>query len=155
MGAPEFGLAVTGGPLNLAFGRLIAGANNDCPDASAPRGIVSLTIGGVESGGAGFVTLCVSRPDRLATTELALGASAAAGVRVVDLTASVAGCSYSLDASQPPSGTVRSLGMCADGTDPRGFVLIVDANARFSRTCGTSADTVDVQLQGQVAVAGT
>jgi hypothetical protein len=152
MNAPEFGLAMSGEPLSLAFGKLVAGANNDCPDPAAPLGVISLTIGGIESAGRGLITLCVPRPDRLVVETLALGPT---GVRLIDLSASFENCSYALDASQPISGTARSAGMCANGTDPQGFSLVIDGSATLRRTCGTVIDNLNVQLQGEVAVAGS
>lgn len=151
-GAPEFGLSLVAPALNLGFGQLMAGANNDCPDPAAPSGVVSLTIAGTESSGNGLITFCVARPDRLTTQALPLGST---GVRLIDLNAAVGGCTYAIDTSQAPSGTVRSSGMCANGTDPRGFVLTVQASVKLRRTCGAASETIDVALQGDAAVAGT
>lgn len=149
--APEFGLMVTGASTSFGFGGLAAGANNDCPDAAAPPGVISLTISGTESTGAGLVTFCIPRPDLLADDALPLGT----GVQIIDLNSSVATCTYSLDRSRPISGTVTSSGMCGNGTDLRGFSLAFNGTATLRRTCGAAIDPVDITLQGQVAVAGS
>lgn len=140
---------MTGDSLSTSFGNLVASANNDCPDPAAPPGVISLTITGIESGGHGLVTLCVSRPDLLTTKTAVLGSP---GVQLIDLSASDATCTYTVDAAPAPSGTVSSTGMCANGTDPHGFGLTVQASASLRRNCGTNADTIAVQLQGDVAV---
>jgi hypothetical protein len=67
-GSAEYGLVVSSDQVMLAYGDLVAGANNDCPAADAPTGVVSLTISGTQmpgSGGSGLVTFCIPRPDQL------------------------------------------------------------------------------------------
>ena len=81
-GAFEFGLTVSSDQVHLTYGDLVAGANNDCPDSAAPAGVVSLTIMGTQMGGTGLFTICIGRPDQLATMPLTLGS---AQVHVVDL----------------------------------------------------------------------
>lgn len=151
MNASEFGLMVSGESANLVFGELIAGANNDCPDPGAPVGVISLTIAGTLNTGNGLVTFCVPRPDLLATSAQPFGTS----VHVIDLNASDAACTYSLDRARPVSGTVTSNGMCGNGTDRRGFSITFDGAASLKRTCGSATDSVEVELRGQVAVAAS
>ena len=149
MGAFELGLTASASAdnINLVFGDLAAGANNDCPDPSAPANVISLTINGAEMGGAGIVTFCIGRPD-----ELAGGLPLGSGVKVVDLNATDATCSYAVDATIPPSGTVTGQGVCDNGTNSAGFALVFDGFVSLKRTCGATVDTVSVQLKGTVAV---
>lgn len=147
--AIDANLMVSGPSVDLAFGTLSAGANNDCPDATAPAGVISLTIAGTEVGGAGLVTFCIPRPDLLETEALPFGT----GVRIVDLNGSDASCAYSVDRAIPATGTVSSTGLCGNGTDSRGFSLAFQGAVNLRRTCGVATDSVEVQLQGHVAVA--
>ncbi len=147
MGAFEFGLTASSDQVNLVFGDLVAGANNDCPDPAAPSGVVSLTISGTQMGQSGLVTFCVPRPDQLSNT-LPLGT----GVKVIDLNAADASCTYALDSSQLPAGTVKGEGVCDNGTNAAGFALVVNGNIGLRRTCGVTVDSVSVGLTGPVAV---
>jgi len=42
--------------------------------------------------------------------------------------------------------------MCDNGSDPAGFSITLDGAMTFTRTCGTTVDTVQVALQGTEAV---
>jgi hypothetical protein len=148
-GAFEFGLTVSSDQVSLVFGDLVAGANNDCPDPAAPAGVISLTIMGAEMGSTGIITFCVPRPDLLQTMALPIGSS---GVKVIDLNATDASCSYTFDASHLPTGTATSTGMCGNGSDKAGFALVFDGFVGLKRTCGATMDTVNVGLTGTVAV---
>jgi hypothetical protein len=148
-GAFEFGLTASSDQVNLVFGDLVAGANNDCPDPNAPAGVVSLTIMGTQMGNTGIITFCVPRPDQLETMALPIGSS---GVKVIDLTATDANCSYTFDAGHLPTGTATSTGMCGNGTDKAGFALVFNGFIGLRRTCGATIDSVSVGLTGTVAI---
>ena len=147
-GAGAFALVAAGTGVSLTYGDLVASQNNDCPAAGAPAGVVSLTITGKQMGTAGLVTLCVPRPDELATTAAPLGS----GVELVDFTGSDPTCSYELDMVTPPTGTATAHGLCDNGSNAAGFALDFDGGLSFDRTCGTTVDTVAVTLTGDVAV---
>jgi hypothetical protein len=151
--APDVGLVATGGGATLTFGGLSAGLNGDCPATGAPSGVTSLTIAGTGAGG--FLTLCVSRPDLLATQPQALALDvpgSAALARIVDLSGTASSCTFQIDATQPASGTVSSTGLCGNGADAAGFALAVDATLSLKRTCGATIDSIAVTLRGRVAV---
>jgi hypothetical protein len=145
----NFGLVVSSDQVSLIYGGLASGANNDCPDASAPAGVVSLTVTGTQSDSlGGLITLCIPRPDRLAT-QGALGTA----VKVIDLTGTdKAACTYTYDTFHPPTGTVKGVGVCANGTDPAGYGLVFDGFVGLKRTCAGTTDSVAVGISGAVAV---
>jgi hypothetical protein len=150
--APQTGL-IASGPATLTYGQLIGGLNNDCPATGAPAGVISLTIAGVQTDGTGLLTLCVARPDRLAGQAQSLGQDVAGSeVRVVDLTGTASGCSFTLDTAKPVSGTATSTGLCQNGGDPAGFALTLDGTLSFTRTCGATVDSVQATVHGRVAV---
>jgi hypothetical protein len=155
-GAPPSGLIAGGGGLTLTYGQFTGRPNNDCPASGAPMGVISLTITGMQTdtGGGGFATLCVGRPDQLANQPLGLGFDAAAAVRVFEINGQANGCTFSVDRSQLPGGTASASGLCGNGSDAAGFALTIDATVALTRTCGTTIDTVPVTLSGRVAVAG-
>lgn len=155
-GAPDSGLVASGGGLTLTYGQFTGRPNNDCPASGAPMGVISLTITGMQTdtGGGGFATLCVGRPDQLASQPLGLGFDAAAAVRVFEINGQANGCTFSVDPSQLPGGTASATGLCGNGSDAAGFALVLDATLALTRTCGTTIDTVPVTLRGRVAVAG-
>lgn len=149
-GSAEYGLVVSSDQVMLAYGDLRAGANNDCPAADAPSGVVSLTISGTQmpgSGGSGLITFCIPRPDQLASDQ-PLGSA----VKIVDLSGTDATCSYTLDHSHLPTGSAHGLGVCSNGTDKTGFGLVFDGFIGLTRTCGTTVDSVSVGITGDVAV---
>jgi hypothetical protein len=76
----------------------------------------------------------------------------AADIRIVDLRGNAGGCAYTLDSTQPPTGSARATGVCDNGDSPDGFALTLDGAASLRRTCGTTTDSVSVTLRGQVAV---
>jgi hypothetical protein len=153
-GAPDTGLVASGGGVSVTYGHLSGSPNRDCPDASAPASVISLTIMGTQSDGTGLFTLCIGRPDLLASQSLNLGVDTSSQVRVVDLTASATNCTLAIDRSHPPTGTATSTGMCGNGSDAAGFALSIDASLTYTRTCGSTVDSVPVMLRGRVAVAG-
>ena len=151
--ASKTGLTATGDNVALTWGTLTSGLNNDCPDSAAPAGVVSVTIFGFQSGGAGSITLCVSRPDLLADGSQTLGHDAAtAQVRIVDLNGDADICTYTIDRSTPVTGTATASGLCDNGSDPAGFAITLDGTLSFTRTCGTTIDSVQVMLRGSNAV---
>lgn len=153
-GAPAVGIVASGTGVTMTYGSLSGSPNRDCPDAAAPASVVSLSIMGTQSDGAGLLTLCIGRPDLLAGQALTFGAEPGAQVHVIDLNGTANSCMLTIDRSQPPSGTATSSGMCGNGSDAAGFALTLDATLRFTRTCGSTVDTVTATLRGQVAVAG-
>ena len=154
--APDAGIVASGGGLALTYGQLRGSPNRDCPSAGAPAGVISLSIDGkqTDAGASGLITLCIGRPDLLASQSLALGAEPTTDVHVVDLNGTASGCTLTVDRSQPPGGTASSSGMCGNGSDAAGFALMIDATVALTRTCGATVDTVPVTLRGRVAVAG-
>jgi hypothetical protein len=148
-GAPEAGLVGTATGVTLTYGGMKAGQNNDCPDPAAPADVVSLTVNGAQTDGTGFVTICISRPDRLADGSQTLGPDVAGSeVRLVDLSGMSAGCGYTL--GNAVTGTVTASGLCGGGADPAGFALDVTATVTLNRVC--MGDTVEVSLAGRTAV---
>ncbi|HEY0479765.1 MAG TPA: hypothetical protein VGD37_19730 [Kofleriaceae bacterium] len=152
-GAPDIGLIASNPAVTLTYGHLTGGLNGDCPAAGAPAGVISLSIEATQLDGQGRITLCVGRPDLLGTSALPLGVDAAAQVRVIDLVGSDTRCSYTIDRSQPVTGTAHASGLCGNGGDPAGFALVTDASLALTRTCGTTVDSTPVLLHGRVAVA--
>ncbi len=157
-GAPDTGLLASTDTVTLTYGNLISGLNNDCPAADAPSGVVSMTILGhqsdsVLSNTSGLLTLCIARPDLLAKQAQALGTDAGAPVRVVDLSGDANNCSFTVDKTQPATGSATSSGLCGNGSDAAGFAIAIDGSLSLTRTCGTTVDSVQITLRGRVAVA--
>jgi hypothetical protein len=148
-GSAGFGLIVSSDEVNLVYGGMTAGANNDCPAADAPTGVVSLTITGQQmtATNPGLITLCIPRPDKLDAT-VQLGTD----VKLVDLTGADSTCSYTLDSGHVPTGTVQGVGVCKNGTDPAGFGIVFNGFIGLTRTCPTATDSVSVGITGNVAV---
>ena len=148
-GAPDFGLIASSDQININFGQLKAGANNDCPAADAPPGVISLTIAGIQKDDpTHLITLCVSRPDTLGDHSQTLGTE----VKLIDLTGADAMCTYTVDTTRPTAGTVQGNGICDNGTNKAGFELIVNGALSIARDCGGIKDTQAVTLRGTVAV---
>jgi len=153
--APADGIVASGLGVELTYGGMISGENNDCPIDGTPEGVISMTIAGVQTGvPIGLFTLCIPRPDLLSVGE-SLGiddpASEDPAVRVVDVGGADAGCTYDLDIAVPPSGTARAKGLC-NATGAGGFALVLDGQVTLTRTCGAVVDSVVVSLTGTVAV---
>lgn len=149
-GAPQSGLVAGDTDVQLNFGALVSGVNNDCSDPATPD-IISLTIAGSQVGGPGLVTLCVPHPDLL-SDGVPLDASTT-GVRVIDLNGETNGCSYTLEPGRPTTGTVSASGLCDVGANKSGFALTVDGSLSLHQDCGTSSGTIAVSFDGTVAVA--
>lgn len=155
-GAPGSGIVAGDVDITITYGNLEAGINNDCPDADAPEGVVSVSIHGVQVDGIGLLTLCISRPDLIATQEQALGPDVpGSAVHVVDVTGTFDNCTYELDPNRIPTGKATTSGMCGvNGDDPAGFALTLDGSVGLLRMCtGLPDQTVQVLLTGKVAVA--
>jgi hypothetical protein len=136
----------------LEYGSFKAGTNNDCPDPTAPAGVISLTISGpVVGGGAGFFTVCIGRPDLLGTAPLSL----ATQVKFEDVSGTDAqSCTYSVDATTPPSGTLTATGVCGDGADHAGFAMTVTGTVQLTRDCAGTKTSMSAPISGTVAVHG-
>jgi hypothetical protein len=147
------GLVATSADVTIPYEGLEYGLNNDCPEDDAPANVVSLTIAGLQTAGAvGRFTICVGRPDLLASTPQALGIDEEGfEARVVDVTGTVDGCTYSFDDSVPPTGTVSSEGLCEAGANLEGFALTFDGEVTLERDCSGVIDSVVVALAGRVA----
>jgi hypothetical protein len=151
--ASKTGITATADNVTLTWGTFTSGLNNDCPDSAAPAGVVSVTIFGFQSGGAGSITLCVSRPDLLADGSQTLGHdSATAQVRIVDLNGDADVCTYTIDRTKPITGTATASGLCDNASDPAGFAITLDATVSFTRTCDATTDSVQATLRGTNAV---
>lgn len=139
----EIDVAVAGA--TLVFSQFAASPNNDCPDPTAPSGVVSLTITSSAPSGA-FFTICTGRPDLL-DHGLTFGTNAI----VVDISEAAGSCTYTL-AGGAASGTLDAVGSCANGTDHAGFAMTVDASAMLAQSCGGTPTQVSATITGTVAV---
>jgi hypothetical protein len=151
-------LEATGSGIATTYSALSSSENHDCVAPNTPAGIVALTIGGMEvGGGVGLVTLCIPRPDLLATQTMGLAniTSTGSDVQVVDLTGSVTGgCTFALDGSAQVSGTISASGLCGEGS--AGYSLTLNAGMTVDVTCGSgSATSESVTVSGTVAVVGS
>lgn len=156
MGAPTSGLSVSSADVTLVFENLTSLAGNDCPDPAAPDGVVSISIEGHQVGNpTGLLTVCIPRMDLFTPgSGHTIGTSQSmADVRIFDLSGETGGCTYTLDSTRPPSGNVGGIGVCGNGDSESGFALDFDGALSLRRTCGSTIDTVAVQITGKVAVA--
>ena len=147
--APTYGLMVTGTAVSLTYGAFTASANNDCPAAGAPAGVVSLTIVGMEMTGGGLFTMCVQRPDLLATEEQMIGTP----VQIIDFTGTQSDCNYELDPATFPSGSAKGIDECDNGTDKNGFAMEISGSATLIQECNGTSNNVMVTLSGTTAIA--
>lgn len=148
--APDFGIHAASADVSLTYGNLTSGQNNDCPDPDAPSGVVSLTIQGSQQDGPGLLTLCIARPDKIASGELPFGVGQ---VQIIDLNGEADGCSFTIDRMRPTLGTASTSGLCDNGANPAGYALTVDGNLSLTRTCPTMNDTIAVSFTGTAAIA--
>jgi hypothetical protein len=154
MGASEVGLVAGSDQVTLTYGHLSGLAGNDCPDPSAPAGVISISIGGTQTDGTGLITLCVPRPDQLSAGMRTLGtATSMADVRILDVSGTSNNCDLTFDASRPPTGTASGEGVCGNGQDPSGFAIVIDGAITLRRDCAGTIDQMPVTLRGTVAVA--
>jgi hypothetical protein len=149
-------LEATGSGIATTYASLSSHENHDCVAPSTPDGVVALTIDGAAVGG-GLFTLCIPRPDLLATQSMGLASSSSAGsdVQVIDLTGSAGGgCTFALDQTAAVSGTISATGLCGEGS--AGYSLTLNAGVTVDVTCGSgSATSESVTASGTVAVAGS
>lgn len=141
----------TTGAAELTYGDFTVSANNDCPDAAAPAGVVSLTIAGTQASTAAPVTFCLPRPDLAeAGQALALGA----GLQIIDVAGTDAnGCSVNLLRPVVATGSAKALGICENGSAKAGFALQLSGTVRAQRTCtGQATVAVELTLNGTVAL---
>lgn len=151
--APASGVTASSAEVTLTYGELTSLVGNDCPAPDAPEGVISLSIEGRQVDGPGLITLCIPRPDLLDSTPRMLGPiQSSADAQVVDLTGEADGCSYAIDPTSPPTGSVIGSGVCGNGDDAAGFALDFDGAVSLTRTCGGATDQIDVTLTGRVAV---
>jgi hypothetical protein len=149
-GSASATLVVNAGGMQLVYSGLSASANNDCPDPTAPHGVVALTISNARaecSAGECF-TVCTGRPDLL-DQGLSFGTNAI----LVDVSGTVGSCSFTL-AGAAASGTLDATGACANGTDHAGFAMTLDAGTMLAQSCGGTPTQVSTTITGTVAVAG-
>jgi len=142
------GLVATAGATTFTFTNLSASPNADCQIPTAPKGVIAMTIAPPPLA-TPLLTVCIPRPDLL-PGGLPIGSQA----QLVDLDGTSDGCSFTLDDSIPPSGTMSAAGLCDAGSAHAGFALSVDATATLSRMCGSTVDQVSATLSGTIAVAG-
>lgn len=153
-GAPETGLLVAGNGISLDYGTLTSLIGNDCPAPGAPDGVISLSIEGHQVGNeAQRLTFCIPRPDLLLEGPRSLGSTTStAEVRIIDATGADATCTYKIDRSQEPTGSLEATGVCSNGDAPDGFAISLDGGFLLERTCATTIDVVPVTLRGRVRV---
>ncbi len=152
--APMTGIVAGDVTVKLTFGNMTSRAGMDCPDGTAPPGVVALTIEGTQTDGTGFFTLCIPRPDLLNQGNRTLGAiGSTADIRIIDLRGSAGSCTFTIDSTRPPTGIGGGAGVCDNGTNKAGFGIELDGAVSLRRTCGTTIDSLAVTLTGNVAVA--
>lgn len=152
--APGDGLTVTGGGVSLRYHQMTASPNNDCPDPQAPEGVVSLTLTALQTTGGDALVLCVPRPDMLESDLPVVAATPthAAAIEVQNVNATDAGCTITANATTAPTGTGHAEGICADGTDPAGFALLISGQVSVDRDCSGTIDTLRLDLAGTISV---
>ena len=159
MGAPSSGLTVSSADVTLVYENLTSLAGNDCPDPAAPAGVVSISIEGHQVGNpTGRLTLCIPRMDLMTPGSAhSLGTASSMAdvenVRIIDMSGEFEGCTFAFDSSRPPTGNVGGIGVCGNGDSDAGFALDIDGNLSLRRTCGSTIDSVAVQVTGKIAVA--
>jgi hypothetical protein len=146
----------SGSGIAASYGQLTNHENHDCVAPNTPDGIVALTVDGVAAGG--LITLCIPRPDLLATQtmDLANASSTGSDVQIVDLTGSATGgCTFALDDTADVTGTISATGLCGEGS--AGYELSFAAVVTVDVTCGSGSATptsVNATATG-VAVSGS
>jgi hypothetical protein len=150
-------VVATGSGIDASYSALTSHENHDCVAPNTPAGVVALTIDGVAVGGDGLFTLCIPRPDLLATQPMGLASTSSTGsdVQVIDMTGSAGGgCTFALDQTAAVSGTISAAGLCDEGS--AGYSLSINAGVTVDVSCGSgSATSVSVTASGTVAVTGS
>jgi len=143
------GLSLAGTGVDVKYAGLVASPNNDCPAVGAPGDVTSVTVSGTQVGSSFSVTLCIPRPDLLASTPGTLGTD----VKIIDMGANIGnGCTLARSATGTPTGTVVASGLCGAGKNAAGFALTFDGVVPIKRTCNGTTDVLDLALTGTVAV---
>ncbi len=152
--APLDGMTLTVGASTITYSDLTSLAGNDCPDLGDPSAPTSITIEGREVEGVGIITFCIPRPDRVLDGARSLGTPEVAGdLQIVDLTATIDGCTYGIVYAADPPGTATATGACANLTDPAGFALTVETSVSLEKRCtGEPVETATGTLAGPAAV---
>ena len=147
--APANELVATAGGTTWTYSGFMGGLNNDCRDATAPMGVISLTLVGRTADGTGLVGLCIERPDRLEHGPEPLGPDVAGTpVHIVDVGGTIGSCSYTIDKTAAVTGTLTQSGLCDNGADPAGFAFTVDAGTATIHTADGSCAPLAVTLAG-------
>lgn len=154
-GSASDDLDAAGSGIAMTYSTFTSNENHDCVAPNTPAGIVALTIDGVAAGG--LITLCIPRPDLLASETMGIAniTSTGSDVQVVDLTGSATGgCTFALDGSAAVSGTISASGLCGEGS--AGYALTLNAGVSVNVTCGSGSPTAQsVTVSGTVAVIGS
>lgn len=157
--APADGLTLTVGGETVTYSGFTASPNNDCRLATAPEGVISVTVEATQVGGTFPFVLCLPRPDLLGAEAVPLAPSRPTPIEtdrvmVVDTSASISGgCTIAKDVTQMPSGTARFLGYCDGGANSAGYAIELSGTVPLVRTCGAMMENVTGTLAGTVAVA--
>lgn len=129
----------------LRYGEVTASPNNDCSVAGAP---VSLTLEARQEGTGRLLVFCLPRPDQLEGS-IDLGDDR---LQLIDLFADADDCLLSLDRGRAATGQLGFAGVCANGTDPAGFALSIDASIPVVRSCPEGDDELVVDFTGEAPV---
>lgn len=139
---------------DLTFDDFRSSPNNDCTPMQG-REPTSVTIQGDQSApdGAGFLVLCLPRPDEIGGDPISLADTDR--VQVVDLFGKDADdCTVRVDDASDASVTFT--GFCADGTDDAGYALALEGTISVTRTCGVDDPVAeDLEVSGTTAVVAT
>jgi hypothetical protein len=146
--AASDGLVASATGVTVTYANLIAGANNDCPPGpgAMPVPLTILTPPPTTD----VFTICVPHPDKLGKQTLSL----ATDIQQFAANTMAAGCSYAVDFTTPPTGTVTATGVCNNGTAHAGFALTMNGSFMWKRTCGATVDLIPATIAGTIAVAG-
>ena len=157
-GAPADGITMAVGSETVTYTGFTASPNNDCPLASAPAGVVSVTVEASQVGGTFPFVLCLPRPDLLGADAFPLTPSRPTPIEtdrvmMIDSSASLSGgCTVAKDVTQMPTGTARFLGYCDGGKSTAGYAIELSGTVPLIRTCGASMENVTGTIAGTVAV---
>lgn len=144
--APANGATVTVNGDTVSFDRWTSSPNNDCSEAGHPT---SLTLDGIQVGGAFHMTFCMPRPDELGgVTNL----SDSFLIQVISVSAQVNGCNVIMDSQATATGTIDITGYCSDGLNSDGYAVELDGSIPGTQTCGGVDTPVTMELGGRVSV---
>ncbi len=154
-GAPAEGITITTPEGTVTYGAFTSSANNDCtpPDGSA----TSITLDGVQASPAptGFpphLAFCIPRPDEIsAGAAIPLNLADLDDIQLIDASGEVGGCTYSLDRTVTPTGSITLTGYCGDGLDAAGYALALSGDVALTLSC-PDAQPVTATFGGTAAV---